>query len=384
LQSTIKFGRDPKGLCPRSRFRREKQLNQHLNSDQIDELLQSAADSTPSQVANRDHLKDARRHLKECPDCQMRIRAHEQAIESLALLKPKTPGTKGLICPPDYIWLDIAAGILDRDAENDLSHAAQCDHCGSLLRQAKEDFADELTSEEETIIANLPSSRTAWHRRLAVKLEDTQASLPVFSPPKDRSPSFPGSLLARWRLAFAASIIGLILLGLRDYQRTAYLSAQHRQAAAEIQRLQQSILQQSTQIAELTAGLKKSSTPATAPEPQPTGNVQIASLSLDPGLTRGIVGLKRLTIPRGTDIAKITLHLLETPDGAIREDLITAEGQKKWSQELSPPESEKKTNSLTLLVPAYLLTPNDYQIALSRQSSDGFERFATYTFRVIR
>jgi hypothetical protein len=148
--------------------------------------------------------------------------------------------------------------------------------------------------------------------------------------------------------------------------------------------LKQSSLQQSAQIAELTAGLRKSSTPATAPEPQPTGNSQIASLSLDPGLTRGIVGLKRLTIPRGTDIAKITLRLLETPDGALREDLTTAEGQRKWSQELSPPESEKKTNSLSLLVPAYLLTPNDYQIVLSQQAPGGFERFATYTFRVTR
>jgi hypothetical protein len=359
-------------------------LDKHLNSDQIDELLQSATDSKPNQGAHRDHLEEARRHLKDCTTCQMRMRVHEQAMESLALLKSTTPGAKKLICPPDYVWLDIAAGILDGEAENDLSHAAQCDHCASLLRQAKEDFADELTSEEETIIADLPSSHTAWQGRLAVKLEDTQAPLPVFSPPKDRSPSFPGTFLEPWRLAFAAAIIGLILLGLRDYRRTSDLMAQNRQTTAEIQRLQQSILQQSTQIAELTAGLRKSSTPATAPEPQPTGNVQIASLSLDPGLTRGMVGLKRLTISRGADIAKITLRLLETPDGIVREDLVTAEGQKKWSQELSPPESEKKTYSLSLLLPAYLLTPNDYQIVLSRQSADGFERFATYTFRVIR
>jgi hypothetical protein len=343
-------------------------LDQHLNTDQIDELLQSAADSKPSQGANRDQLENARRHLKDCTACQMRMRAHEQAIDSLALLKPNTPGAKGLICPPDYVWLDIAAGIVDPDAENDLSHAAQCDHCGPRLRQAKEDFADELTAEEETIIANLPSAHTAWQGRLAVKLEDTQTPLPVHSPAKERSPSFPGSLLAPWPLAFAAAIFGLILLGLQDYRQTAYLSAQNHQASAEIQRLQQSILQQNKQIAELSAGLRKASAPATVPEPQPTGEVQVASLSLDPGLTRGIVGLKRLTIP----------------DGAIREDLVTADGEKKWSQELSPPESAKTTNNLSLLVPAYLLTPDDYQIVLSRQSSDGVERFATYTFRVSR
>jgi hypothetical protein len=359
-------------------------LDQHLNSDQIDELLQSAADSTPSQVANRDHLKDARGHLKNCVDCRTRMRAHEDAIENLALLKPTTPGAEGLICPPDYVWLDIAAGIVDRDAENDLSHAAQCDHCGSLLRQAKEDFAEQLTSEEETILAGLPSSNTAWQGRLAVRLQDAEASLRVLSPPKDRSPSFAGIFLAPWRLAFAGAIIGLILLGLRDYRRTIYLSAQNLQVTAEVQRLRQSNLQQSAQIAELTAESRRSSTPLKAPEPQPTGNVPMASLVLEPGLTRGIGALKRLTLPRGTEIAKITLRLPEAPDGVVREDLVTAEGEIKWKQELRPPESEKRTNSLSLLLPVYILTPNDYQIVLSRQASEGFERFATYTFRVIR
>ena len=359
-------------------------MDKHLNSDQIDELLQSAADSTPNQGANRDHLENARRHLKDCTTCQMRMRAHEQAIESLALLKPKTPGAKGLICPPDFVWLDIAAGILDRDAENDLSHAAQCDHCGSLLRQAKEDFAEELTPEEETIIANLPSLHTAWQGRLAVKLEDTQAPLPVLSPPKDRSPSFLGRLLAPWRLALAAALIGLMLLGLRDYRRTADVIAQNSHATAEIQRLKQSVLQQNTRIADLTAESRRSSTPLKAAEPQPTGNVQIASLVLDPGLTRGIAGLKRLAVPRGTDIAKITLRLEESPDGLMREDLLTADGENKWKQELRPSESEKRTNSLSLWLPVYLLTPNDYQIVLSRQAPGGFERFATYTFRVPR
>jgi hypothetical protein len=76
--------------------------------------------------------------------------------------------------------------------------------------------------------------------------------------------------------------------------------------------------------------------------------------------------------------------LAETADGIVREDLVTAEGEKKWSQELRPPESEKRINSLSLLLPVFVLTPNDYQIVLSRQSSDGFERFATYTFRVTR
>jgi hypothetical protein len=371
-------------LSRRNRFRKEKQLKLHLNSEEIDALLQSTTGDGPVETANPEHLEDARKHLKHCATCQTLMRAHEYATESLALLKPTNPGTKGPICPPDYVWLDIAAGILDRDAKNDLSHAAQCDHCGSLFRQAKEDFADELTPEEEAIIANLPSSTAAWQGRLAAKLEDAQAPLPVLSPHKDRSRSFPGKLLAPWQLAFAAAIIGLVLLGLRDYRRAADLISQNHQATAEIQRLKRSILQQDTRIADLAAESRRSSTPLKASEPPPTGNIQIASLSLDPGLTRGIGALKRLTIPRGTDFAKITLRVGEAPDGLLREDLVTADGQKKWSQELSPPESQKTTNSLSLWLPVYLLTPNDYQILLSRQAPGGFERFATYTFRVVR
>lgn len=356
----------------------------HLNNQEIDELLQSTTGDGPVKSANPGHLEEARRHLKDCATCQMLMREHEHAIESLALLKPTSPGTKGPICPPDYIWLDIAAGILDRDAENDLGHAAECDHCGPLLRQAKEDFANELTPEEETTIANLPSSTIAWQGRLAAKLQDAQAPITVLPSPKDRSPSFVRSLLAPWRLTVAAAIIGLILLGLRDHRQTADLITQNQQATAEIQQLKQSILQQNGQIAQLAAESKRSSSLAPVPEPQPTDHMQIASLVLDPGLTRGIASLKHLTIPAGTNFAKITLRLPENPDGVVREELVTADGQKKWSQELRPPEPEKNTNSLSLLLPVYLLIPNDYQIVLSRKTSDGFERFATYTFRVTR
>jgi hypothetical protein len=359
-------------------------LKLHLNNEEIEQLLRSTTGDGPLKSANPRHLEDARRHLKDCAICQMLMREHEHAIESLTLLKPTSPGTKGPICPPDYVWLDIAAGILDRDAENDLSHAAECDHCGPLLRQAHEDFANELTPEEEAMIANLPSATTAWQGRLAAKLQGAQAPLQVLSSPKDRSPSFVRSLLAPWRLAVAAAIIGLILLGLRDHRQTADLITRNQQATAEIQQLKQSILEQNTQIAQLTAESRKSITLAPAPQPQSTDHMQIASLVLDPGLTRGIASLKHLTIPAGTNLAKITLRLPENPDGALREELVTADGQKKWSQELSPPQSENKTNSLSLWLPVYLLIPNDYQIVLSRQTSDGFERFATYTFRVTR
>jgi len=358
-------------------------LSLHLNSDQINELLQPGASEGPRAAGNQGLLEDARRHLEGCTTCQERIRKQEQVIESLALLKTTGPGAKGLACPPDDVWLEIAAGIVHQDSEDRVNHAAECDHCGPLLRKAEEDFFDELTPEEDGRIATLSISTADGQARLAAKVRKDQPLVRVASPPKHRWPLILGSL-ATWRLAFAAALIGLIVFGVRDYRRMEYLSAKNLQATAEIRRLEQSVLQQNRSSAELTAEVRPSSTPSTAPQPQRTGNAQIASLVLDPGLTRGIGSLKRLAIPAGTDIAKISLRLVDAPDGVLREDLVTADGQKKWSQELRPAESEKKANRLSLLVPAYLLTPDDYQVVLSRQSLDGFERFATYNFRVIR
>jgi hypothetical protein len=235
----------------------------------------------------------------------------------------------------------------------------------------------------------LASIHPNWQKDLARSLAAcgpvglSAASPKLVIPPS----SYPAPQRLRFWPLYAVSavvVIGFVVLGARDYRRMVSLSAPNLQATADIQHLEPSALPQSAPVAEFAAETWESGAPATAPRPQPTGNAQIASLVLDPGLTRGIGELKRLTVPQGTKIAKITLRLEETPDAAVREDLVTAEGQIKWSQEVRPSEPEKRAHRLLLLLPASLLTHNDYQIVLSRQSADGFERFATYTFRVIR
>ena len=159
-------------------------MDLHLNSGQIDELLQSATDSKPNQVASRDHLEEARKHLKDCATCQTRMRAHEHAIESLALLKPTTPGEKGPMCPPDYVWLEVAAGISGRDSENYLNHAAQCDPCGLLLLRASSDMSEHVSAEETEAIVNLRSNESSWQRALVQKmiapLHTDDAIIPAF------------------------------------------------------------------------------------------------------------------------------------------------------------------------------------------------------------
>ena len=102
----------------------------HLNSDQIDELLQSTADTEKDQAASRKHQEDARTHLRDCPSCQSRMRAHQQGMERLAGLKSSAVSTPGPQCPPDDVWIEVAAGIATQDSTNYLRHAVDCDHCG--------------------------------------------------------------------------------------------------------------------------------------------------------------------------------------------------------------------------------------------------------------
>ena len=227
----IKSSASQKGFFRRNRFREEKQLDEHLDSDQIDELLQSTTGDTPDQTTHREHLENAREHLKDCASCQTRLRAHEQAMERLALLNSTTPGAGGPICPPDDVWLEIAAGIAEQASEN-LSHAAQCDHCGPLLRQTKDDFADKLTSEESDYVSALPSATTDWQHALAQSLGT--ASKPAQS--GKRGLSWPGQRFS-WRLPIvAAAAIALAAVALSVGMRRARSSVDQLLAVAYTER----------------------------------------------------------------------------------------------------------------------------------------------------
>ena len=142
------------------------------------------------------------------------MRAHELAMEQIALLKPTARGTKGRQCPPGDVWLDIAAGFANQDSEKYLNHAAECDQCGPLLRQAKDDFADDLTPEESLKVASLPSANADWQRRLAQSL-NTQG---LDNAPEDTRPAPPPSWHGKrfsWKLpALATAAIALTVIAI--------------------------------------------------------------------------------------------------------------------------------------------------------------------------
>ncbi len=61
-------------------------------------------------------------------------------------------------CPPEEIWYDVAAGLVSQAEERHLlGHAATCDFCGPLLRDASVICADGSAPEEDAFLANVRS-----------------------------------------------------------------------------------------------------------------------------------------------------------------------------------------------------------------------------------
>jgi CHAT domain-containing protein/Flp pilus assembly protein TadD len=82
-------------------------------------------------------------------------------------------------CPAETEWLRLAAGLLpDPQAGKLLAHSAECDACAILLRQATEDFAEEVRDGEVEQIRALKSAQPAWQRAMAQRLA-TQAHEPL-------------------------------------------------------------------------------------------------------------------------------------------------------------------------------------------------------------
>jgi tetratricopeptide (TPR) repeat protein len=71
-------------------------------------------------------------------------------------------------CPKERALQEVAAEMASPEISTQvLQHAAQCDHCGPLLKQYLDDFSDELSPEIEALIDQLPFSQPQWQRQKA-------------------------------------------------------------------------------------------------------------------------------------------------------------------------------------------------------------------------
>jgi len=156
-------------------------LEPHLTDDQFDEALKRKVPGTAS-IEDCSISEDLSRHLADCEICRSKLIAEGAVMEQLRLLKLEQPAERQPDCPPESIWTEIAAGYSDHDLELCLEHAANCDHCGPLLRNAAETTALESTSQEEAFLEELTSIRPEWQHKMAATLHQSRAEESAIKP----------------------------------------------------------------------------------------------------------------------------------------------------------------------------------------------------------
>lgn len=194
--------------------------DRHLTEDEIELLavISTPGESNSTEVGKSE--ESSTRHLSGCRDCQEQLSRRKAAADKLKSLKAESPNRRGDSCPPDEEWMNVAAGIVEATVSRRLlDHAASCDYCGPILRRASEDFANELTPNEQVALGDLESGTLDWQQALAARL----ANFAHGNSKQNKPPTLAWTRLFRLPrfaiLAGTCAVAALILwLGLRFWQ----------------------------------------------------------------------------------------------------------------------------------------------------------------------
>jgi hypothetical protein len=162
-------------------------VTDHLNDEQLDRLLQlqigpeSSASEDPSD-------RTARSHLLMCESCRNAFRDKKTMAGILGQLRNNQSGPPGAGCPPDEVWLSVAAGVSIPGRQEHLLHAVSCDHCASLLRHAMEDLGTEESPQEAALLDALASGTGNWQHSMAERMISNAIGTSS-APEKQRAPS---------------------------------------------------------------------------------------------------------------------------------------------------------------------------------------------------
>ncbi|HWZ44513.1 MAG TPA: CHAT domain-containing protein [Candidatus Saccharimonadales bacterium] len=174
----------------------------HLSQQEL-ELLLFGDTGSETKTSSGAALPEANLHLKGCEVCQSMAKKYEKADEVLRNIRPQKQAAAGPNCPPEDVWPDLAVGLLDQPAALQFAeHAAGCDWCGRLLREAGEVLTDELTEAEQTMLAQRSTASKSGQRELAQWLAARSGGRKVPEQKSDK-PGFIWWL--RW--AAAASVV---------------------------------------------------------------------------------------------------------------------------------------------------------------------------------
>jgi CHAT domain-containing protein/tetratricopeptide (TPR) repeat protein len=145
-------------------------VRDHVRLQEIEWLAEGARRgyATPGQEAQ---LGEIRHHLSECPPCQGLVQMHEDLQRRFGQLDAAATARPAPDCPLETVWWGVAAGQLpDSQVTDLLEHSTHCDACGLLLRQAIQDFTEEVADQEIGCLTTLPSAQQEWQQSLAQRL----------------------------------------------------------------------------------------------------------------------------------------------------------------------------------------------------------------------
>ncbi len=189
-------------------------FDKHLDSDELDRLisLQATSVSDSGQLPEQS-LREAERHVESCQDCSRKLQMHQSVQSKILRMRAPNPLPPTSQCIGDAEWLEVAAGLLpEAKTRERMKHAAQCGHCGPLLKNAAEALVDETTPSEEAWLASLRSARPGWRKNMAETLRDS-AGVGDSSREKKEDGQWWQTLFSWQRPAFAFAGIAVAVIG---------------------------------------------------------------------------------------------------------------------------------------------------------------------------
>ncbi len=148
-------------------------FDRHLDDDELDGLVSlTGTSASGSDPISDPSLQEAQRHVASCEVCSRKLQRHKFVHSEILRMRGAKPSSATSHCIPDAEWLEVAAGLLPEAKTRELvNHAAQCGHCGPLLKNAAEAIVDgEATASEEVLLASLKSARPEWRKSMAATL----------------------------------------------------------------------------------------------------------------------------------------------------------------------------------------------------------------------
>lgn len=218
----------------------------HLTPQELQSLLFRAPGSTTT-IADGAAAQEAQQHLSGCAVCQSVAKKYTNADSLLRALRlgnkgfvdglsgNESSGNKGTSdrpkpgkdCPGEQTWPNLAAGLIREDqAARYVSHAAQCDWCGPLLKESMKDLAQPITAEEQEALERLPSAFPGWQRAMAQELAAASRNpdvplVEVETPARNKEPKSKEKVGFGWwpKLVWAgaglAVVVVAVLVGVR-------------------------------------------------------------------------------------------------------------------------------------------------------------------------